>query len=39
MMKSLKGITAERAHEMLGLGGISFWQQESTIGWCVISEN
>lgn len=29
MMKSLKGITAKRANEMLGLTGNSFWQEES----------
>jgi putative transposase len=29
LMKSLKGITAKRANEMLGLTGNSFWQEES----------
>ena len=29
LMKSLKGITAKRANEMLGLTGNSFWQAES----------
>jgi putative transposase len=29
LTKSLKGITAKRAHAMLGLTGNSFWQEES----------
>jgi putative transposase len=29
LTKSLKGITAKRANEMLGLTGSSFWQEES----------
>jgi len=29
LTKSLKGITAKRANEMLGLAGNSFWQEES----------
>jgi len=29
LTKSLKGITAKRANEMLGLTGDSFWQEES----------
>jgi hypothetical protein len=36
-MKSLKGITPQRANEMLKLTGQKFWQEES-YGHCVRNQ-